>query len=97
ANPTPSPTPTPALASHFIYGTPGFETGTIQAGVIQSNGSVAPVAGSPFDEGIGNHSFIKIVADVKGRFIYVLNWKAIAVGMVIDEPGIAEFNINPQT
>ncbi|HET9283221.1 MAG TPA: beta-propeller fold lactonase family protein [Candidatus Angelobacter sp.] len=97
ANPTPSPTPTPALASHFIYGTPGFETGTIQAGVIQSNGSVAPVAGSPFDEGLGTPSVIQIVGDVKGRFIYVLNVEAIAVGMFIGEPGIAGFKINPQT
>lgn len=97
ANPTPSPTPTPALASHFIYGTPGFETGTIQAGVIQSNGSVVPVPGPPFDEGLGTPSVIQVVGDVSGRFIYVLNVEAIAVGMFIGEPGIAGFKINPQT
>lgn len=96
-NPTPSPTPTPALASHFIYGTPGFETGTIQAGVIQSNGSVIPVPGPPFDEGLGTPSVIQIVGDVKGRFIYVLNVEAIAVGMFIGQPGIAGFKIDPQT
>lgn len=95
ANPTPSPTP--AQASQFIYGTPGFESGAIQAGVIQSNGSVVPVAGSPFNEGLGTPSVIQIVGDVKGRFIYVLNVEAIAVGMFIGEPGIAGFKIDPQT
>ncbi|HKV95311.1 MAG TPA: beta-propeller fold lactonase family protein [Candidatus Angelobacter sp.] len=94
---SPSPTPTPASASRFIYGTPGFESGSIQAGVIPSSGSVAPVAGSPFDEGLGTPSVIQIVGDVKGRFIYVLNVEAIAVGMVIGEPGIAGFKINSQT
>ena len=97
ANPTPSPTPTPALASHFIYGTPGFETGTIQAGVIQSNGSVVPVPGPPFDEGLGTPSVTQVVGDVRGRFIYVLNVEAIAVGMFIGEPGIAGFKIDRQT
>lgn len=101
ASPTPSPTatptPTPASASHFIYGTPGFESGTIQAGVIQSNGSVVAVAGSPFDEGLGTPSVIQVLPDVKGRFVYVLNVEAIAVGMTIGEPGIAGFKINPQT
>ncbi|HZS26364.1 MAG TPA: beta-propeller fold lactonase family protein [Candidatus Angelobacter sp.] len=97
ASPTPSPTPTPALASRFIYGTPGFETGTIQAGIIQSNGSVVPVAGSPFDEGLGTPDVIQIVGDVKGRFVYVLNVDATAVEMTIGEPGIAGFKIDRQT
>lgn len=97
ANPTPSPTPTTALASHFIYGTPGFESGSIQAGVIQSNGSVVPVAGSPFSEGLGTPSVIQVLGDVKGRFVYVLNVEAVAVGMFIGEPGIAGFKIDPQT
>jgi 6-phosphogluconolactonase (cycloisomerase 2 family) len=97
ANPTPSPTPTPALGSQFIYGMPGFESGSIQAGAIQSNGAVVPVAGSPFDEGLGTPSVIQIVGDVKGRFVYVLNVEAIAVGMIIGEPGIAGFKIDPQS
>src|SRR5260370_14721870 len=58
--PTPSPTPvsTPTLApsptapSRFIFGTPRFESGSIQAGVINSDGSVSSVPASPLDSAL---------------------------------------------
>jgi 6-phosphogluconolactonase (cycloisomerase 2 family) len=101
--PTPTPAPTPALtpaptaASRFIFGTPGFESGSIQAGVINSNGSVSAVAGSPFDEGLGTPSIIQVTADPKGRFVYVLNVNSSAAGQMIGNPGIGEFAVNRAT
>jgi 6-phosphogluconolactonase (cycloisomerase 2 family) len=95
--PTPSPTPVPTLVSRFIFGTPGFETGSIQAGVILADGSVTPVVGSPFDEGLGTPSIIQLAADARGRFIYVLNVEASAVGMLIGKPGIGGFKVDRQT
>ena len=95
--PSPTPTPTPGVSSRFIYGTPGFESGSIQAGAILSDGSVTPIAGSPFNEGLGQPSIIQVTADSGGRFVYVLNVEAMAVGMQIGNPGIAGFKIDNQT
>jgi 6-phosphogluconolactonase (cycloisomerase 2 family) len=95
--PTPAPTATPAPASRFIFGTPGFESGSVQAGAIALDGSVSAVAGSPFDEGLATPSIIQILADPKSRFIYVLNVSAFAAGEVIGSPGICGFAINPTT
>ncbi len=96
-SPTPIPTPTPTLVSRFIYGTPGFESGSVQAGAILGDGSVSPVVGSPFGEGLGQPSIIQVTADSRGRFVYVLNVEAQAVGMQIGNPGIAGFKVNSQT
>lgn len=97
--PTPSPTPTPAAgpASHFIFGTPEFESGSVEAGAINLDASVSPVAGSPFSEGLGTPSIIQIVADPRGRFIYVLNVSASAGGRIIGEAGIGGFAVDPAT
>ena len=84
----------PAAASRFIFGTPGFESGSVQAGVINVNGSVTAVAGSPFNEGLGTPSIIQIVPDPKGRFLYVLNVSASAAGQTIGFPGIGGFAVN---
>ncbi|HKD78616.1 MAG TPA: beta-propeller fold lactonase family protein [Candidatus Angelobacter sp.] len=97
SGPTPTPTPTPTLVSRFIYGTPGFESGSIQAGAILGDGSVTPVVGSPFGEGLGQPSIIQITADSRGRFVYVLNVEASAVGMLIGNPGIGGFKVDQQT
>lgn len=97
SGPTPSPTPTPTLVSRFIYGTPGFESGSIQAGAILGDGSVTPVVGSPFGEGLGQPSIIQITADSRGRFVYVLNVEASAVGMLIGTPGIGGFKVDQPT
>jgi 6-phosphogluconolactonase (cycloisomerase 2 family) len=94
---SPTPSPTPAQASKFIYGTPGFESSGVEAGVITTNGAVSPVAGSPFDEGLGTPNVIQFVGDPRGRFIYVLNVEATAVLMTIGNPGIAGFQVNRQT
>lgn len=96
-SPTPVPSPTPLLVSRFIYGTPGFESGTIQAGAILGNGSVVPVVGSPFGEGLGQPSVIQVTGDSRGRFVYVLNVEASAVGMLIGTPGIGGFKVDQQT
>jgi 6-phosphogluconolactonase (cycloisomerase 2 family) len=84
-------------ASRFIFGTPGFESGSIQVGAIGLDGSVMPVAGSPFDEGLGTPSIIQILADPKSRFVYVLNVSAFAVGEMIGNPGLCGFSINAAT
>lgn len=96
-SPSPVPSPTPLLVSRFIYGTPGFESGTIQAGAILGNGSVVPVVGSPFGEGLGQPSVIQVTGDSRGRFVYVLNVEASAVGMLIGTPGIGGFKVDQQT
>lgn len=96
-SPTPTPSPTPLVVSRFIYGTPGFESGSVQAGAILSDGSVTPVVGSPFGEGLGQPSIIQVTADSKGRFVYVLNVEAQAVGILIGTPGIAGFKVDNQT
>src|SRR5215471_20112196 len=89
---------TPASASRFIYGGPGFETGSVQAGTINSsNGAVSAVAGSPFDEGMGQSNLLQIAADTKGRFVYVLNIAAFGAGMKIGDAGLCGFAINRQT
>jgi 6-phosphogluconolactonase (cycloisomerase 2 family) len=85
------------LLSRFIYGTPGFESGSVQAGAILGDGSVSPVVGSPFGEGLGQPSIIQITADTRGRFVYVLNVEASFIGMIIGNPGIAGFKVNSQT
>lgn len=95
--PTPTPTPAPTLQSRFILGTTGFESGSVQAGAILSNGSVVPVVGSPFNEGLGQPSIIQVIAEARGRFVYVLNVEASAVGMIIGTPGIAGFKVDRQT
>jgi 6-phosphogluconolactonase (cycloisomerase 2 family) len=83
--------------SKFIYGGPGFENGSVSAGTINSNGSVSPVAGSPFDEGLGQSNTFEMIADPQGRFFYVLNGAASAAGMPLGNSGIAGFAINQQT
>ncbi|HZU29517.1 MAG TPA: beta-propeller fold lactonase family protein [Candidatus Angelobacter sp.] len=93
----PSPSPTPAQVSKFIYGAPGFESSGVEAGTIAANGSVSPVAGSPFNEGLGTPNVIQFVGDPRGRFIYVLNVEATAVLTTIGNPGIAGFAVNRQT
>jgi 6-phosphogluconolactonase (cycloisomerase 2 family) len=69
----------------------------VEAGVIGLDASISPVAGSPFDEGLGQPSIIQILADPQSRFLYVLNVSAFAVGEMIGNPGIAGFAINPAT
>src|SRR5215469_14472739 len=71
-SPSPSPTPKPPVTSRFVYGTPGFEAVGIQAGVINTDGAICPVAGAPFGEGLGTPSIIQIIADTHGRFLQVL-------------------------
>src|SRR5215471_20855843 len=89
---------TPPSASRFIYGGPGFETGSVQAGTINSsNGMVSPVAGSPFDEGMGQSNLLQIAADARGRFIYVLNVAAFGAGTKIGDAGLCGFAVNHQT
>ncbi|HLJ86238.1 MAG TPA: beta-propeller fold lactonase family protein [Candidatus Angelobacter sp.] len=97
--PSPSPTPTPTVtaASRFLFGTPGFESGTLQAGTIDNSGKVSAVTGSPFGEGLGQASIIQVIADPSGRFVYVLNVEASAVGQMIGQPGLCGFSINHQT
>ena len=88
----------PTSASRFIYGTPGFESGNLQAGQINSGtGAVSLIAGSPFNEGLGQSSIIQVIGDPKGRFVYALNVEASAVGTVIGNPGIGGFAINQQS
>jgi 6-phosphogluconolactonase (cycloisomerase 2 family) len=89
--------PIPASASRFIYGTPGFESGSVQAGRISNDGSVSAIAGSPFDETMGTPSIIQILAGARGRFVYVLNVEASAVGEIIGKPGICGFSIDHNT
>src|SRR5262249_34670971 len=95
--PPPPPTRSPPLQSRFFFGPPGFEPGSVQAGAILSDGSIAPVVGSPFGEGLGTPSVIQIVADTRGRFVYVLNVEASAFGMLIGSPGIGGFKIDRQS
>lgn len=84
-------------ASKFLYGGPGFENGTVSAGMINSNGSVSPIMGSPFDEGMGQSNTFEMIADPQGRFFYVLNGAASAAGMPLGNSGIGGFAINQQT
>lgn len=84
-------------ASKFIFGGIGFENGTVDAGTINSNGSVSPVQGSPFDEGLGQSNTFEMIADPQGRFFYTLNGAASAAGMQLGQSGIAEFAINQST
>jgi 6-phosphogluconolactonase (cycloisomerase 2 family) len=84
-------------ASKFIFGGVGFENGMVDAGMINSNGSVSPVPGSPFDEGLGQSNTFEMIADPQGRFFYVLNGAASAAGMPLGQSGIAEFAINQST
>ena len=69
----------------------------MQAGLINSNGTISPVSGSPFDEGLGQTSIIQVTADPQGRFVYVLNVGASAVGQIIGQPGICAFAIDRTT
>ena len=85
----------PPSASRFIYGAPGFETGKVQAGSIDStSGAVSAVSGSPFDEGMGQSNLLEIAADGKGRFIYVLNLAAFGAGQQIGSAGLCGFSIS---
>lgn len=84
-------------ASKFIFGGVGFENGTVDAATINSNGSVSPVPGSPFNEGLGQSNTFEMVADPQGRFFYTLNGAASAAGMALGQSGIAEFAINQST
>ena len=88
---------TSSAASKFIYGGPGFENGTVSAGMINSNGSVSAIMGSPFDEGMGQSNTFEMIADPQGRFFYVLNGAASAAGMQLGDSGIGGFAINQQT
>jgi 6-phosphogluconolactonase (cycloisomerase 2 family) len=65
--------------------------------MINSNGTVSPVAGSPFDEQMGQSNTFGMMADPQGRFLYVLNGAASAGGMPLGQSGIAGFAINQQT
>jgi 6-phosphogluconolactonase len=65
--------------------------------VINGDGSISPVPGSPFDEGLGQPSIIEVTADPKGRFVYVLNVEAQAVGELIGRPGLCGFAVNVKT
>src|SRR5215472_14772587 len=94
-SPSPAPSPTPMMANRFIYGTPGFEAPGIQAGIIHADGTITPVAGSPFGEGLGTPSIIEIINDAKGRFIYVLNVETQAAGELIGRPGLCGFAVDP--
>lgn len=95
---TPTPTPIPTAASRFIFGTPGFETQGLEASTIDgATGKVTPVAGGPFDPGLGQSSMIQAAADPQGRFVYTLEVGASAFGNPIGQPGIGEFKINRQT
>jgi 6-phosphogluconolactonase (cycloisomerase 2 family) len=80
-----------------IYGTPGFESGSVQAGRINSEGTVSAVAGSPFDEGVGQSDIIQIITDNRGRFVYVLNQAAGAFGVPLGISGICGFSIDQNT
>jgi 6-phosphogluconolactonase (cycloisomerase 2 family) len=91
------PSPTSDPASLYIYGTPGFESGSVQAGRINSNGTVSAVAGSPFDEGVGQSDIIQIITDNRGRFVYVLNQAAGAFGVPLGISGICGFSIDQKT
>jgi 6-phosphogluconolactonase (cycloisomerase 2 family) len=86
-----------SAASKFIYGGPGFENGTVSAGMINSDGSVSQVNGSPFDDGMGQSNTFEMIADPQGRFFYVLNGAAAAGGMPLGNSGIGGFAINQQT
>ncbi len=65
--------------------------------MIHGDGTISPVPGSPFDEGLGQPSIIEITADAKGRFVYVLNVEAQAAGELIGQPGLCGFAVNPKT
>jgi 6-phosphogluconolactonase (cycloisomerase 2 family) len=65
--------------------------------MINSNGSVLPVSGSPFNENMGQANTFGILADPQGRFLYVLNGAAAEGGMPLGQSGIAGFSINQQT
>jgi 6-phosphogluconolactonase (cycloisomerase 2 family) len=95
--PDPSPSPTPDPASLYIYGTPGFESGSIRAGRINRDGTVSAVAGSPFDEGVGQSDIIQVITDNRGRFVYVLNQTAGAFGVPLGISGICTFSIDQTT
>jgi 6-phosphogluconolactonase (cycloisomerase 2 family) len=99
--PDPSPTPdrrsTPDPSSRYIYATPGFESGSIEAGMINSNGTVSAIAGSPFDEGVGQSDIIQIITDPRGRFVYVLNQAARSFGLPLGISGIVGFSIDQKT
>jgi 6-phosphogluconolactonase (cycloisomerase 2 family) len=95
--PDPAPAATPASASLFIYGTPGFESGSIQAGRIGSDGMIFAVAGSPFDEGVGQSDIIQVITDHRGRFVYVLNQAARAFGVPLGISGICGFSVDQNT
>jgi 6-phosphogluconolactonase (cycloisomerase 2 family) len=88
----------PPLSSRFIYGAPGFETGNVQAGSIDSaSGAVSAVPGSPFDESMGESNLLEITADGKGRFVYVLNLASFGGGQQIAPAGLCGFSINHQS
>jgi hypothetical protein len=93
----PDPSATPASASLFIYGTPGFESGSVQAGRISSDGTVSAVEGSPFDEGVGQSDITQIITDNRGHFVYMLNLAAGAFGVPLGVSGICGFNVDQNT
>lgn len=65
--------------------------------MINSDASVSPVAGSPFNENLGTPSIIQIVPNPNGHFLYVLNVSASAAGGIIGKAGIGGFAINSVT
>ncbi|HEY6274039.1 MAG TPA: beta-propeller fold lactonase family protein [Terriglobales bacterium] len=65
--------------------------------MIGRDGTISPVPGSPFDEGLGQPSIIEITTDSTGRFVFVLNVEAQAVGEIIGKPGICGFAIDHAT
>jgi 6-phosphogluconolactonase len=65
--------------------------------MINSDGTISPVRGSPFDEGLGQSSIIQVTADSKGRFVFMLNVEASAAGEIIGKPGICALTIDRTT
>ncbi|HKF21114.1 MAG TPA: beta-propeller fold lactonase family protein [Candidatus Angelobacter sp.] len=65
--------------------------------MINKDGTISRVPGSPFDEGLGQPSIIQVTAEAKGRFVYVLNVEATAGGELIGHPGICGFAVDPAT
>lgn len=61
-----------------------------------ATGQVSAVAGSPFNEGMGESNILQVAAEPTGRFLYVLNLAAFGAGQQIGSAGIVAFSINHQ-
>jgi 6-phosphogluconolactonase (cycloisomerase 2 family) len=97
SSPTPTPTPT-ASSSRFIYGIAVFESDTGYQGASINGATGQLTAIAPFnDSGLGQNIVIQVIADPKGRFLYSLNLGTGHAGVVNNNWGIAELQINSQT